>query len=115
YLISPSGILQDHGRAFLPDHDRRSIGVAADNQRHDGGIGDAQPSNAMHPQTRIHDRVATRAHPAGADRMQVRDAAIADVLNELLVRADGGPRHYLLSDIWLSRVVFGQRLWRADA
>src|SRR6202022_4766239 len=94
-------IPQDPGFAFLPDHDRRSIGVAADNQRHDGGIGNAQPSNAMYPQTRIHDRVATRAHPAGADRMQVRDAAIADVLNELLVRSDGGPRPHLSRDIWL--------------
>src|SRR6516162_1962589 len=105
---SPSGILQNHSCAFLPDHDRRSIGVAADNQRHDGGIGNAQPSNAVYPQTRIHNRVATRAHPAGADRMQVRDAAIADVLNELLVRSDGGPRHHLFRDIWLERWLFGE-------
>src|SRR6185437_7846599 len=105
---SPSGILQDHRCAFLPDHDRRSIGVAADNQRHDGGICNAQSSNAMYPQTGIHDRVATRAHSAGADRMQVRDAAIADVLNELLVRPDGGPRHHLFRDIWLERRLFGE-------
>src|SRR6185437_6203803 len=79
-----------------------------DNQRHDGGICNAQPSNAMYPQTGIHDRVATRAHSAGTDRMQVRDAAIADVLNELLVRADGGPRHHLFRDIWLERRLFGE-------
>src|SRR5262249_59670178 len=56
----------------------------------------------------IHNRVAPRAHPASADRMQVRDTAIADVLNDLLVRVDGGPRHHLFRDIWLERWLFGE-------
>src|SRR4029077_6690890 len=61
-----------------------------------------------HTESGDHDRVAARAQSSSADRMQVRDAAIADVLNELLVRADGGARHHLFRDVWPERWLFGE-------
>ncbi len=54
-------------------------GVAGDDLRHDGGVGDTQPIDTIDAQPRIDHRVGADAHAAGADRMQVGDAAGADV------------------------------------
>ena len=46
-------VLQHHVRRLLADHDRRRVGVARGQRRHDRGIGDAQPGDAVHAQPRI--------------------------------------------------------------
>src|ERR1044072_8950487 len=38
-----SRILEDHVRTLLRDHKRRRIGVAGYEERHDGGVNNAQP------------------------------------------------------------------------
>jgi Zn-dependent protease with chaperone function len=64
----------------LGDHDRRRIGVAADQLRHYGGVDHAQALHAAHPQLRVDDgvRIAVRAHRAGADRVVDRLGLAAD-------------------------------------
>ena len=44
---------------FFADHDRRRIGIVADDLRHDRGIGDAKASDAVHLEPRIDDGVVT--------------------------------------------------------
>ena len=85
------GVFEDHRGAFLADHDRRRVGVAAGHLRHDRGVGDAQALDPVDPEPRIDDGVDLAAHAAGADRMQVGDAAHADFLDHLLVALDAGP------------------------
>ena len=44
---------QHDGRALLADHDRRGLGVAADEPGHDRRIDDAQAIESAHAQLRI--------------------------------------------------------------
>ncbi|KAH9397755.1 hypothetical protein TYRP_004081 [Tyrophagus putrescentiae] len=61
----------DHISRLLTYHDDGGVGVAADNFRHDGAVGDAQSADALHPQLRIDDGggVVRSAHFAGAHRV----------------------------------------------
>ena len=63
---------QDQVRRLLADHRRRRLGVAADQARHDRGVGDTQVLHRADPQLRIEHRVRIAAHAAGADRMILR-------------------------------------------
>src|SRR6056297_3199620 len=47
---SGAAVLEDHVAGLLADHDRGRIGVAADDRRHDGGVGDAQPVDPVDAQ-----------------------------------------------------------------
>jgi hypothetical protein len=47
---------EDEIGGLLADHDTGRVGVAADEVRHDRGIGDAQALDAAHAQVRIDDR-----------------------------------------------------------
>src|SRR5262245_62367861 len=94
-----ASILKNHGRCFLADHNRGCIGITADDLWHDRGVGDAQARDAVHPQTRIDDSVGSSAHAAGANRMKVRDAAIAQVLDQVLLAGNQRSRHNFLGDI----------------
>ena len=71
------GILEYHRRAFLADHDGRRVGVACNDTGHDRRVGHAQSRDAVHAQTRVHNRVHPVAHAAGADGMEIRHAALA--------------------------------------
>ena len=68
-LAIASRIVEDHRGRLFADHDRRRVGVATGDLRHDRGVSDAQPFDAVHAQPRIDHRVAARSHPAGADRV----------------------------------------------
>jgi hypothetical protein len=46
---------RDHLGGFLADHDRGSVGVAADDVRHDTGVRHAQVADAHHLQRGIND------------------------------------------------------------
>src|SRR5258707_5304449 len=92
-----------HIRALFADHDRGRVGVAGHDGRHDRGVGDAKCCDAMDPELGIDDRIGLPAHAARAYRMQVRDAARADVGPEIGVAGDRGPRQELLDDEWLQR------------
>src|SRR5262245_2123555 len=61
------GILQNHGRSLLADHDRGSVGVAADHLRHDGRIHHPEATEPVHPEPWIHHGVRSVPHAAGAD------------------------------------------------
>ena len=43
------GILEDHRRPLLADHDRGRVGVAADHLRHDGSVHHPEAADAVHP------------------------------------------------------------------
>src|SRR6185295_19429090 len=89
------------------DHNRGCIGITADDLRHDRGVCHAQARDAVHPQTWIDNSVGSRAHAAGANRMKVRDAAITQVLDQVLLAGNRRSRHNCLGDIrlqaWLLR------------
>src|SRR6266513_5821472 len=70
-VLSGASVFEEHVGGFLADHDRGRVGVAGRYGRHDGGIGDPQPADAVDPQARIADRLGVGPHMAGADRMQV--------------------------------------------
>src|SRR6185436_570271 len=53
----------------LGDHDRRRIGIAADDRRHDRRVADPQFVNATDLQGWINDRVTIDAHAASTDWM----------------------------------------------
>jgi len=61
----------DQVGAFLADHDRGCVGVAADQRGHDRCVGYAQPVDAAHAQLVVDNghRVVGQAHLAGADRV----------------------------------------------
>jgi hypothetical protein len=50
-------VLEDYGGAFLADHDRGGVGVAPGHLRHDRGVGDTEPLDAMGVQAGIDNRV----------------------------------------------------------
>src|ERR1700728_1065495 len=54
---------------LLADHDRRGVGAAGNDGRHDRGVGDAQPGEAAHPQFGVDDRQRVLAHLARAGRV----------------------------------------------
>ena len=56
-------------RGLLGDHDRRRIGVAAHDGRHDRGIDHPQSLDSVHLQAGIDDRHGVVAHLAGAGRV----------------------------------------------
>jgi len=63
-------VLLDHLRGLLRDHQHRRAGIARDDARHDRGIDHAQPGDAMHTQTGIHDGITALAHGTGTHRME---------------------------------------------
>src|SRR5207248_10183920 len=73
YLLQSggAGVLEDHVGAFLANHDRGRVGYAARHLRHDRGVCNAQPLDAVDLEAGIDDRIGPAAHAAGADRMQV--------------------------------------------
>lgn len=96
-------VLEDHLAGFLTDHDRRRIGVARHDVRHDRGIGNPQPRNAVNPQAVIHHRLIIRTHPAGAGRVIDRLADIAGALQQLFIRLRIVVRHVFTHDIGAER------------
>jgi len=65
---SSSGRCQHQPRCLLADHDRRRIGVARGQGRHDRGIGDAQARQAAHTKLVVDHRHRVRTHLARAGR-----------------------------------------------
>ena len=63
---------QDHPSGLFGDHQGRGVGIARGDGRHDRGIGNAKPFDAMDPKLVIHHRhrVAPQAHLGGPDRME---------------------------------------------
>src|SRR5215207_2178957 len=60
----------DQVGGFLAHHDAGRIGVAGRHGREDGGIGHAQPVEAVHLEALIdHGTGTRRSHAAGADRV----------------------------------------------
>ena len=68
--------------AFLACHDRRCVGVARDDARHDGGVRHAQPVDAPNAEPRIYDCHFVIAHLAGADGMVQRLCRTTDKLGD---------------------------------
>jgi hypothetical protein len=69
---------QNQVGGFLADHCGRRLGVAADEERHDRGVGDAQALDPPHPELRVDDRALVGAHPACPDGVIDRIGALAD-------------------------------------
>src|SRR5690349_22034649 len=76
---------QHHIGALLADHDRRRIGVAARQRRHDRRVGNAQALDAVHAQFAVDDGKRIRPHLAGSDRMIGGLGIVADPVEQLLV------------------------------
>ena len=79
----------DHIRRLFGDHDRRCVGIAADDGRHDRGIDHTQAFEPLQPQPRIDDRHVVRSHLASADRVIQRVRPRADVLAQFFVAETG--------------------------
>src|SRR5262245_33081064 len=92
-------ILENHGRTLLANHDRGCIGVATDDLRHDRGVGDSQALDAVHLEPWVNNGVGSGTHAAGTDWMQVRDATIAQVLDQAFIAGDQRPWHNFLGDV----------------
>ena len=58
---------EDRVACLLSDHDGWSVGVAADQRRHDRSVDDAQPIDAAYAQVVVQYRRFVGAHTAGAD------------------------------------------------
>ena len=54
--------VEDHLGPLLGDHDRRRIGVAGDDRRHDRGVDDPQPFDAVNPQLGVDNGSLIGAH-----------------------------------------------------
>ena len=66
--LLPPCILEHHGRALLADHDRGRVGIAADDLRHDRGIGNseaAMPCTLSRGSTTASEPVPMRHVPTG--------------------------------------------------
>ena len=77
---------EDQLRRFLGNHDRRPIGVAADQAGHDRGINHPQSLYAPHTQRRVDHGLLVNTHLAGTDRVVVRSRQAS----RLRVRVDVG-------------------------
>ena len=75
----------DQVRRLLADHDRRGVGVAARDRRHDGGIGDAQALEAVDAQLGVDDR----SDRAGRGRVVDGVRRAPDEVHDLVVRVAG--------------------------
>src|SRR6185369_439610 len=87
-----------HVGALLADHDRRRIGVAGDDRRHDRSIGDTQIADTMDAKLRVDHGVDFPTHAAGADGMQVGNASGAYVGLEVRFAGDVGAGQDFLDD-----------------
>ena len=69
----------NHVARLFGDHDRRRVGVARRDRRHDRRVHDPQAGDAVHAQSRVDHaaRIAGRSHPARADGMEDRRADVA--------------------------------------
>src|SRR5262249_51657246 len=75
------------------DHRAHGVRVAADEIRHDRGIGDEQALDALHAQLRAHHRARIGPHTTGADR----------------VVGDFGVGANVLLERWLGRAVLSRQ------
>src|SRR5262249_32996281 len=101
--LSGSTVFEDHRGAFLADHNRGRVGVAARHLRHDRSVGDPQPLDTIDAQPRIDHSIYLASHPAGADRVQVGDAALADFRDHLGLAPALRAGYDLLADKRLER------------
>src|SRR2546423_704753 len=62
-------IRKNHPRALLANHDRRRVGMSANDCGHDGRVDHAQPIDAADAKSLIDDGHVILAHPARADGM----------------------------------------------
>src|SRR5215469_1241922 len=53
---------EHHVSCFLADHRSRRLRIAADQRRHDRGVGHAEPLDAAHSKLRVYDRVSIGPH-----------------------------------------------------
>ena len=110
---------QHHLGALLADHDRGRVGVAAGHVGMIEASATRRPCDAVHPQSRIDHGSRSRAHPAGADRVQV-DTRGADPLEQLVValqraRRARSPRRRLASAATRDRSAIPCGITRHDA
>src|SRR5689334_10313580 len=99
--------LPDHGRALLADHDGGGIGVAGHDGWHDRGVGHPKPVDSVNFELWIDDGVHLAAHTASTHRMEVGDAAGADVGLEVGLLGDVRAGQDLLDHEWLQRRLLG--------
>ena len=95
---SSRAAVQDVVGALLADHDRRSLGVAADQRGHHRGVDDAQAAQAAHPQLLVDHGGVRHAHRAGPDRVVVGLGPLPDVGADLAVGAHVRAGHVLALD-----------------
>src|ERR1700690_4044673 len=74
-----SKVLENHSRAFFGDHRRRGVRIAGRDRRHDGGIDNPKPVDAVDLQARIDDGFCIRgkSHLGGSDGMEDGGADVA--------------------------------------
>src|SRR5690606_11180700 len=94
---SESGSSDDFSGAHGNDH-RRCIGVARDQARDDRGIDDADALDPTYLQLGIENRIAVRAHPAGAGNMKSGLAETAERGEDFLIALHLRSRRQLLND-----------------
>jgi len=78
--LRPQPKLLDEVGALFSDHDGRSVGVAAHQGRHDGGVDDPETADAVDPELRVDDGVGVgrRPHLGGADGVVDRTRIVPD-------------------------------------
>ena len=76
-------------RRLLSDHEHRRVRVRRGHARHDGGVGDPQSLDAVHPEPIVHDRPAVRRrpHPARPHHVERGGADAPGEVQDLLVGA----------------------------
>src|SRR3546814_18058125 len=85
-------ILHYHVRGLLRDHDRRRIGVAGGEGRHDRGIDDPQPLEPVSPSLLVHHGSGPGAHLAGAARVGAGLRVLTRGLQQRIVAGATPPR-----------------------
>src|SRR5450756_649097 len=76
----------DEVTGFFRDHDGWSIGVAADDRRHDRRVNHPQSPDTAHPAVRVDYTVIGVAHSTGAHRVVAGFHTLPDELVDLRIR-----------------------------
>ncbi len=103
-FIVLAGILQDHLRCLLGDHDDREIRIPRHERRHHRAIDDPKAADPSHLQPRVDHGIGIGSHPAGAGGVEDGRAVVAREREKVFIGPGRGTGQHLLGHVALERL-----------